>query len=110
MAELVSCVTGLDIDETALTTIAGRTLSLMRAINTRMGLTRKDDWIAKPFFTFPPLPGFKRFDPELFAKWIGRYYELKGWNREGVPTRESLEELGLDDVAQDLENREFLLS
>jgi aldehyde:ferredoxin oxidoreductase len=108
IAELVACVTGLDIDEAALTTIAGRTLSLIRAINTRFGLRRKDDSIAKPFFKLPPFPYFNSLDPELFDKWIDRYYELKGWNKEGVPTRESLRELGLDDVAQELEKKGFL--
>ncbi len=108
IAELVACVTGLDIDEAELITIARRTLDLIRSINTCMGLTRKDDSIAKPFFKLPPPPGFKKHDPALFAKWIDRYYELKGWNKDGVPTRESLRELGLDDVAQHLEDRGFL--
>ena len=108
IAELVACVTGLDIDEAALTTIAGRTLSLIRAINTRFGLRRKDDSIARPFFKLPPFPGFNSLDPELIDKWIDRYYELKGWNKEGVPTRESLREFGLDDVARELEKKGFL--
>ena len=108
VAELVAAVTGLDIDEEGLMTVDGRTLSLIRGINTCMGLTRKDDSIAKPFFKLPPPPGFKNHDPALFDKWIDRYYELKGWNKEGVPTRERLEELGLEDVAQDLESRGFL--
>jgi aldehyde:ferredoxin oxidoreductase len=110
MAELVACVTGLDIDEAELTAIAGRVLSLERALNTRLGLSRKDDSIAKKFFELPPVPAFnyKGHDPDLFEKWIDRYYELKGWNRDGVPTRERLQELGLDDVAQDLKQRGFL--
>jgi aldehyde:ferredoxin oxidoreductase len=103
IADLVACVTGLEIDEAELTTIAGRTLSLVRTINTQMGLRRKDDSIAKPFFKLSPLPAFKSLDPDLFDRWIDRYYELKGWNSEGVPTRETLQELGLDDVWQDLE-------
>ena len=32
------------------------------------------------------------------------FYELRGWNkRTGVPTKETLEKLGLDYVADDLE-------
>ncbi|MCX5885102.1 MAG: hypothetical protein NT096_04185 [Proteobacteria bacterium] len=30
------------------------------------------------------------------------YYELRGWNKDGVPTREKLIELGLNDVADQL--------
>ena len=108
VADLVAAVTGLDIDEAELMAAAGRTLSLIRSINTCMGFTRKDDSIAKPFFKLPPPPGFKKHDPALFAKWIDRYYELKGWNKAGVPTREHLQKMGLDDVAQELEKRGFL--
>ena len=38
-------------------------------------------------------------------KWeemLDEYYRLRGWDRNGVPTREKLKELGLEDVAKDL--------
>jgi len=32
------------------------------------------------------------------------YYEIRGWNRKtGNPTREKLQELGLESVAKDME-------
>ena len=32
------------------------------------------------------------------------YYEIRGWDiKSGIPTRDSLEEVGLKDVADDLE-------
>ncbi len=30
-----------------------------------------------------------------------RYYEFKGWNSDGIPTKESLHELDLDYVSED---------
>ena len=33
------------------------------------------------------------------------YYKFKGWNNEGIPTKESLHELGLDYVGEDFEKR-----
>ena len=47
-------------------------------------------------------------DPDLFNKWIDRYYELKGWDSQGIPTKDTLERLGLDYVGQDLEERGIL--
>ena len=38
-------------------------------------------------------------------KWeemLDDYYRLRGRNKNGVPTREKLKELGLEDVAKDL--------
>ena len=78
IAELTACATGLDFDEAELMAISGRTLSLMRADNIRNGLTKKDDSLPKPFYKLPPPSGFKNHDPKLVAKWVERYYELKG--------------------------------
>jgi aldehyde:ferredoxin oxidoreductase len=33
---------------------------------------------------------------------LDEYYELRGWNKDGVPTPEKLIELGLNDVADQL--------
>lgn len=76
--------------------------NLKRAINNRLGLTRENDKLPKPLLE--PLPdggsaGFTiDFEPMLMA-----YYEARGWDWEtGYPTREKLESLGLDWVANDL--------
>ena len=39
------------------------------------------------------------------AKILDEYYKFKGWNNEGIPTKETLDELGLDYVSQDFEQR-----
>ena len=46
----------------------------------------------------------KRF-PELEKELLDTYYKFKGWNNQGIPTKESLHELGLDYVAEDFEKR-----
>jgi aldehyde:ferredoxin oxidoreductase len=34
---------------------------------------------------------------------LSRYYAFKGWNEDGVPNRETLRELGLEDVRENFE-------
>lgn len=108
MAELVACVTGIDLSEAALTAIARRTLNLVRAINVRSGVRRKDDTVSKLFFQKTAPKPYQTLNPDMFNKWIDRYYELKGWNSRGIPTKETLQGLGLDYVWQDLERRGIL--
>ncbi len=103
MADLVSCVTGMEINEADLTIIGRRTLNLVRSANIRLGMRRKDDSLSKIIHKNPPSPALNRLDPEIFNKWIDRYYEIKGWNSQGIPTRQTLQELGLDYVWQDLQ-------
>ena len=51
--------------------------------------------------------GKKRF-PELEEKLLDEYYKFKGWNNQGIPTKESLHELSLDDVSEDFLRRGIL--
>ena len=43
--------------------------------------------------------------PELEQHLLDTYYEFRGFNSDGVPTVESLVELGLAYVAKDFEER-----
>jgi hypothetical protein len=87
----------LDIDEAKLWEIARRNRTLLRAINVRRGMRRKDER--------PPDDHWKKRFPEFEEKLQDDYYKFKGWNDEGIPTKETLDELGLDYVSQDFEKR-----
>ena len=42
-------------------------------------------------------------DREKFEQMKDEYYEIRGWDKEtGIPTREKLVELGLEDVAEEV--------
>jgi benzoyl-CoA reductase subunit BamB len=97
---LISAGAGLELDEDSLTHLTKRNRDLVRAINIRRGLRRADEK--------PPDDHWKKRFPELEQKLLDDYYKFKGWNREGVPTRDSLRELGLDYVAEDLLERGLL--
>ncbi|NIQ90310.1 MAG: hypothetical protein GWN93_15295, partial [Deltaproteobacteria bacterium] len=46
--------------------------------------------------------------PELEKELLDTYYRFKGWNDEGIPTKETLDELGLEYVSQDFLQRGIL--
>jgi len=93
----ISSATGLEMDEAELKIIYKRTRNLMRAINVRRGLRRADEK--------PPDDHWRKRFPELEEKLLDGYYKFKGWNSDGIPTKESLRELDLGYVAEDLEQR-----
>jgi aldehyde:ferredoxin oxidoreductase len=93
----ISSATGIDIDEAGLTQVAKRNRTLLRAVNVRRGLRRADEK--------PPEDHWKKRFPELEAKLLDAYYKFKGWNNQGIPTKESLQELDLAYVSEDLEQR-----
>ncbi|RJQ59130.1 MAG: aldehyde dehydrogenase [Desulfobacteraceae bacterium] len=97
LPRVISSASGMDIDEAGLSEIAKRNRTLIRAINVRRGMRREDEK--------PPEDHWKKRFPELEAKLLDAYYEFKGWNHRGIPTKESLHELALDYVHQDFEQR-----
>ncbi len=100
LPRIISSGTGIDIDEDGLWEIARRNRNLLRAVNVRRGLRRKDER--------PPEDHWKKRFPELEAKLLDQYYEFKGWNKDGVPTRQTLDKLGLSYVGEDLMKRGIL--
>ena len=88
------------MDEAKLTQAAKRSRTLVRAINIRRGRRRKDEK--------PPENHWKKRFPELEKKLLDEYYKLKGWNKQGIPTKEFLHELGLDYVSEDFIQRGIL--
>jgi benzoyl-CoA reductase subunit BamB len=98
--KFITAGAGIEMDEAKLTQAAKRYRTLVRAINIRRGMRRKDDK--------PPENHWKKRFPELEKELLDTYYRFKGWNDEGIPTKESLHELGLDYVSQDFIQRGIL--
>jgi len=98
--KIISAAIGNDMDEAGLVQIYRRNRNLVRAINVRRGLRRADEK--------PPEDHWKKRFPELEEKLLDAYYKFKGWNHDGIPTKETLQELDLGYVAEDLERRGIL--
>jgi len=99
--KFISAGAGIDMDEEKLTQAARRYRTLVRANNIRRGMRRKDEK--------PPENHWKKRFPELEKELLDTYYKFKGWNDQGIPTKESLHELGLDYVSEDFVKRGILI-
>lgn len=99
--KFISAGAGIEMDEEKLKKAAKRYRTLVRAINIRRGMRRKDEK--------PPENHWKKRFPELEEQLLDSYYQLKGWNKDGIPTKESLEELGLGYVSEDFIERGILI-
>ena len=100
LPQIISAATGLDIDDAELWKIARRNRNMVRANNILRGLRRKDER--------PPDDHWKKRFPDYESKLQDEYYQFRGWNREGIPTKETLHELGLDFVGEEFERRGIL--
>jgi aldehyde:ferredoxin oxidoreductase len=100
--------TGVKVNEEEMLTVAERVHNVERAYSCREGLDRKDDrligkWANEPVPTCP-YKG-EKIDSEKWEVMLDEYYRLRGWDENGIPKKEKLKELGLDDVADELEQK-----
>ena len=98
VAELTAAVTGWDTSVAEQLRVAERILTTCRLFNLRAGLTADDDRLPPRFFQ--PTHGGALAETALDHGELERakryYYDLMGWDRNGVPKPEKLEELGIE--------------
>jgi aldehyde:ferredoxin oxidoreductase len=100
--------TGVKVNEEEMLTVAERVHNVERAYSCREGLDRKDDRLIGKWANEPvpngPYKG-EKIDSEKWEVMLDEYYRLRGWDEKGIPKKEKLKELGLDDVADELEQK-----
>jgi aldehyde:ferredoxin oxidoreductase len=106
---LFVAATGLEVSEAEFRRYGERVFNLERAIQVRNdGRSRDDDLAVIPYFeeaeNYPgPSGKLESLDRTKFLRLANEYYALRGWDERGWPTSTRLAELGLDDVAEELE-------
>jgi aldehyde:ferredoxin oxidoreductase len=107
--EALTAVFGREVTWQELCNQAEMNLSLIRAIWVRDGYTMDGDhdsyW--DEVFAEKDDKGNLVLPKDKFEQTMQEYYKLRGW-KNGVPTRARLEELGLKDVADELDSMNLL--
>jgi aldehyde:ferredoxin oxidoreductase len=83
--------------------VAERIYNMERAFNVREGLSRKDDSLPQRILTEELQKGLA--EGQRVRKqdaFLDQYYDLRGWDRRGIPTENKLKELGLGDLVRDI--------
>jgi len=128
-SRIFSAATGIETDEAGLNRYGERIFNLQRGILLREGRRPKaDDIVAEFNFTDPvesvfmnpdvivPGPGEEvisrkgqTLDRDVFDAMRKEFYDLRGWDADsGLQKVETLERLGLSDLAQDLEQLDLI--
>jgi aldehyde:ferredoxin oxidoreductase len=100
--QALNAVTGWNTSLLEYMRVAERVVTLMRLFNLREGLDESQDYLPKRFYQpllgAGPLKGVA-IDKEAAESTRKAYYDLMGWNEQGVPTKNGLAALGLTWVA-----------
>ena len=99
LAELISSLTGWDIDEEELLNIGERVYNLQKMFNVREGLGRKDDYLPERVHKLPEIGQYSSMaecEIKDYERLLDEYYRARGWSIEtGIPTKEKLQQLDL---------------
>ena len=93
--EMVNVVTGWNYTDDELIEIGKRLYTLERKFNCEVGFTRKDDLLPPRFLEEELEEGSSRNRVVQLDEMLDRYYEIRGWDSEGIPTLETLNKLGI---------------
>jgi len=121
MAEIYSAVTGLETSVDDLQKTGERGQVMYKILNLREGFTRKDDRFPDRWFEpIIDLNGEEVFLQDYFKNPLSRedcdkilddYYDELGWDiKLGIPTKQKIIEVGLGDIAEELEKSGYLKS
>jgi aldehyde:ferredoxin oxidoreductase len=105
MLDGIRAVTGINFDVGWLMSIGERIYNLDRLFNVREGLTRKDDYLPYRITHDPISNGISKgsyVKEEELQHMLDEYYEVRGWSKDGIPTRMHLFKLGMDKEAEEL--------
>jgi len=101
VAMALSAETGLSFTVPSIMESLERIYTLERAFLVRQGITRKHDRLVQR----SEVMGTPRGEEERrnHERMLSDYYRQRGWDQDGIPTRATLERLGLKYVADEIE-------
>jgi len=101
MVKLFEAATGIPMSVEEFDEAAERVINIERACNVREGFDRKADTLPYRIMNEPvenPDGSTSVNSPAEMDAMLDRYYELRGWSKEGKPVRATLDKLGLQNI------------
>lgn len=95
LAEMLSALTGLDYPVEEFMKAGERIWNQERLWDLKVGYTKADDSIPTRLTTTPLASGAAKGNVSHVPEMIPEYYQLRGWDKDGVPSKEKLESLSL---------------
>ena len=101
---LLNAVTGESYTRASLNLASDRAFNIERCLLARAGRTCKLEEKLASHFNLPNRDDDSRMSSKGFHKMMDVYYMQRGWDlKDGWPRKETLINLGLEDVAEELE-------
>ncbi|MCP4388414.1 MAG: aldehyde ferredoxin oxidoreductase, partial [Gammaproteobacteria bacterium] len=95
LAEIIDAACEGDWDLERMLTVGERIWNMERQFNLAAGFSKDDDCLPEHTMTEPARAGAANGQVAELATLLAEYYELRGWDRDGVPLADTLQRLDL---------------
>src|SRR5690606_15999963 len=102
ISNMLRTAVGIEMTDEEVLRAGDRIWNLEKLFNLEAGLTKEDDTLPPRLLNEPLTTGPAKGKVAELAVMLEEYYELRGWDKEGIPTEEKLSELGIDKKAMAL--------
>ncbi|MBS7250314.1 MAG: aldehyde ferredoxin oxidoreductase family protein [Candidatus Freyarchaeota archaeon] len=92
---LLAAATGIDFTVEEVMKIGERIWNVERLFNIKAGFTAEDDTLPQRLLKEPMPEGPAKGHVVELDKMLPKYYKVRGWDENGVPTKEKIKELGI---------------
>ncbi len=96
VAELLTAVTGETYTKDDVMAIGERIWTLERLFNIKAGLTKAEDTLPPRFLSEPLPDGPAKGKVCKLEEMLKEYYQLRGWDDNGIPPADKLSQIGLN--------------
>jgi aldehyde:ferredoxin oxidoreductase len=106
--DLVNAATGWEMERKEVYAIGERIWNMIRLFNVREGFGRKEDQLPERVFRDPLTSGVAKgrtINRQDFEKMLNDYYEVRGWDENGIPTLKKCQEFGIEKYYRSLGKR-----
>jgi aldehyde:ferredoxin oxidoreductase len=100
MLDCLKAITGWNMHLYDLAKAGERIFTLQRLVNTKYGVTRKDDTLPRRIFQPTSEGPHAGKIPKPFEQSLEDYYRLRGWDENGIPQKERIVQLNISDILE----------
>ena len=98
ISELFAAATGFECDEKEFLKKGERIWNIERIFNIKAGFGKDDDKLPERMEKEPIKTGPSKGMVADLSGVLDEYYKLRGWDENGIPTRQKLQELGIEEL------------
>ncbi|KAA0258536.1 aldehyde ferredoxin oxidoreductase family protein [Deferribacter autotrophicus] len=95
VTDFLNAAIGFDYPEEYYVQCGERVWNLERLFNLKAGIDPKQDTLPKRILEEPVSDGPHKGSVAKLSEMLPKYYEVRGWSKDGIPTEEKLKELDL---------------